>query len=180
MRLINNKIKYVRLISSVPRNNKGYAILFTIVVVGIISMIAIGLSNAAYKQMVLSSVAKDSTTAFYQADIASECALYADSKDFFLDSKESSDGSITFPCAGSGNNLKYSHLASTISGIDNKKTSVYELSPQDENIRSKCSRIKVTKTESDTSITTKVEALGYNICNKSNLRTVERAIEVNY
>ena len=170
MKLINNKIK----------KEDGYAILFTIVVVGIISMIAIGLSNAAYKQMILSSVAKDSTTAFYQSDIASECALYADSKDFLIDSKESSDGSITFSCAGTGNTLKYSHAPSTISGVDNKKTSIYELKPQDENIRGKCSRIKVTKTESDTSITTKVEALGYNICNKSNLRTVERAIEVNY
>jgi hypothetical protein len=58
----------------------GYAILFTVALVSIISVIALGLTNAAYKEIILSSVAKDSETAFYQADTASECALYADNQ----------------------------------------------------------------------------------------------------
>ncbi|MFA6355034.1 MAG: hypothetical protein WCW65_01245 [Candidatus Paceibacterota bacterium] len=166
MRLINQKIK----------SDGGYAILFTVVVVGIISMITIGLSNAAYKQMILSSVAKDSTTAFYQADIASECALYADNTEFLEDTKLSD----TFICAGN-TNLKYSHVESTEPALPNDpRVSVYNLDPLDGTIKGKCSRITITKRESTTLISTQIQSMGYNICNKSNLRTVERAIEVNY
>lgn len=149
------------------KENKGYAILFTVVVVGIISAITIGLTNSAYKQMMLSSVARDSTTAFYQADIATECAMYADNTDFL----SISNPTLTFSCGGS--DLSYT---SDINGT----LSIYHLTPTNENVSTKCFRADVAKTEGDSLITTKVEALGYNICNKSNFRTVERAIEVNY
>lgn len=152
------------------RKDRGYAILFTVVVVGIISVITIGLSNAAYKQMILSSVAKDSMTAFYQADIASECALYADNEEVLVETNVNP----IFRCAEKYLNFKYTSLSPTEKN--------YQLNPSDaESVaRPKCYRVDVTKTETADSITTKVEALGYNICNKSNLRTVERAIEVNY
>ncbi len=148
--------------------NKGYAILFTVVVVGIISMITIGLSNAAYKQMILSSVARDSTTAFYQSDIASECALYADNE----------YNMVNFPsnpwtCAP-GYVLTYS------SSVPSVGVTKYNLDPQDNTSVGKCFRTVVTKTESAFAITTKIDAKGYNICDKGNSRTVERAIEVNY
>ncbi|MEI7688603.1 MAG: hypothetical protein WCI91_00250 [Candidatus Nomurabacteria bacterium] len=151
------------------KENKGYAILFTVVVVGIISAITFGLTNAAYKQMMLSSVARDSTSAFYQADIATECAMYADNLDFLT----STNNLTTFTCGGT--TMKYSYTAGTTNN-----TSLYQLSPQNESSTGKCFRVDVTKTDNDVLITTKVEALGYNICNKNNFRTVERAIEVNY
>jgi hypothetical protein len=144
----------------------GYAILFTVVVVGIISMITIGLSNAIYKQLILSSVAKDSTTAFYQADIASECAIYMDS--------ESSSGNPSTPPAVStwtcgGQSLQYTAASN-----------VYNLEPVNPSSSSVCFRAVITKTETTTEITTQIEAKGYNICDKANSRTVERAIKVNY
>lgn len=167
--LINNTIK----------KEGGYAILFAVVVVGIISMITIGLSNAAYKQMILSSVARDSTTAFYQADIGSECALYADNEynmkniDIPEDMTCGSDPtdslnlviplSFTSPSAAQGVTI-YDLILPSVNDTSNKK----------------CFRIKVTKKETITAITTKVQAFGYNICKKANTRTVERAIEVNY
>lgn len=157
MKLINQKIK----------RDGGYAILFAVVVVGIISMITIGLSNAAYKQMILSSVARDSTTAFYQADIGAECALYADNEY----NMESPEGTT---CAGIPLSFKFTQVSP-------EKKSYDLILPQGNNdSNKKCFRINVEKTESEILISTKVQALGYNICNKSNLRTVERAIEVNY
>lgn len=144
--------------------NGGYAILFTVVVVGIISMITIGLANSAYKQTVLSSVARDSATAFYQADIGSECALYADKMDFFRD-----DQTLTeFNCAGY--NLRYAGLTSD----------GYNLSPENEISSAKCFRINVVKTNNGDALLTDVVSKGYNICNKSKLRTVERGIKVSY
>ena len=150
------------------KNNKGYAILFTVAIVGVISLITIGLSNAAYNQIILSSVAKDSTTAFYQSDIAAECALYADDTDFYANPT-----GTPFNCAG--NTLDYTK-------VPNGNVTTYTLNPQSSvlNSSSKCFKIVTTKTESASGITTIVESRGYNICNKSNIRTVERAIRVTY
>ena len=150
------------------KKDKGYAILFTVVVVGIISMITIGLSNAAYKQIILSSVAKDSTTAFYQSDIASECALYADNE-FNMTTPP------TNPWICAGYSLAFS--SSSLGAV-----TTYNMLPSGTNGNSgdKCFRAVATKTVSGDTILTKITAKGYNICNMTNSRTVERAIEINY
>src|SRR5574343_1489902 len=91
-------------------NQSGYAILFTVVIVSVISIIAIGLSNTAYKSMILSSVAKDSQTAFYQSDTATECALYADTNPDVLSGNnfkcglDENDQTITLDITSSTNN----------------------------------------------------------------------------
>jgi len=144
-------------------DNKGYAILFTVVIVGIISMITIGLSNAAYKQTMLSSVARDSTIAFYQADIGSECALYADKILFFNVDQDKTE----FNCAG--HSLQFQK---------NVAGDFYQLLPENPNSLSKCFRIEVSKDAALAS--TEIQAKGYNYCNKSNFRTVERGIKVTY
>ena len=59
-------------------NKQGFALLYTVVIVSLILTIAISISNTSYKQTVLSSLAKDSQIAFYQADAGAECALYYD------------------------------------------------------------------------------------------------------
>ncbi|MEI8270889.1 MAG: hypothetical protein WCG45_06000, partial [bacterium] len=59
-------------------------------------------------------------------------------------------------------------------------TSLYELNPENTIASGRCFRASITKAEDENSIITTVEALGYNICNKKNFRTVERAIEVHY
>ena len=155
--------------------NGGYAILFTVVIVGIISMITIGLSNAAYKQLILSSVARDSTTAFYQADIGSECALYADNEYNMINIPAG-----TTCGSDPADPLNPGILLSFTPPVTNNGVTSYDLILADENSNKKCFRINLTKTESDVSIASKVQAMGYNICKKSNSRTVERAIEVNY
>ena len=149
------------------KENKGYAILFTVVVVGIISAITIGLTNAAYKQMMLSSVARDSTSAFYQADISTECAMYADNIDVL-----SNVDSVSVPFKCGGTIMDYNHTVDT---------TLYQLTPHNQSsITGKCFLADVNKNEVGDLIKTKVEAYGYNICNKNNFRTVERKIEVNY
>ena len=71
------------------RKQNGYAILFTVVIISIISLLAIGLSNSTYKQLILSSVSTDSQVSFFQADTAVECALYADVVDTLNESSPS-------------------------------------------------------------------------------------------
>lgn len=151
------------------KKNGGYAILFAVVIIGIITLITIGLSDAAYKQKILSSVAKDSAIAFYQADIASECALYVDSLYNVDNTLIPSD----FKC----NNKSISFSNSTNGSIS---TYDLELSNADETSKNKCFRIFVEKTDNIDNISTKIIAYGYNICDKESLRTVERKIEVSY
>ena len=148
------------------KKEDGYALLFTLVITSIISIITFGLSNAAYKQILLSSLARDSTIAFYQADIGSECALYADNSDFY---NANNTGAI-FTCAGRSLTFTKSTSASIMT---------YSFYPTSVDTN-KCFRIDVIKEDMGTYIKTTVNSKGYNICDKSSIRTVERAIEVTY
>lgn len=147
---------------NIKTKDGGYAILFTVVIVAIISTITIGLLNAAYKQVILSSVARDSTIAFYQSDIASECALYADNEFNMVPPSGN-----TWTCAGY-------NLTFTVSG------DTYYISPENETSTDRCFRVTTIKQNMGDYISTIISAGGYNICNKSGLRTVERSVEVTY
>lgn len=148
--------------------------LFTAVVVTIISMITIGLSNTAYKQLILSSVARDSITAFYQSDIASECALYAENK-FDLLIGEKPANVADWDCGGF-------HLAFSVDGANNGINDNYFLNPISSVISSddKCFKISINKGVTEELVSTTIVARGYNICNTANMRTVERAVEIRY
>ncbi len=151
--------------------NKGYAILFTVVVVGIISLISIGLSNSALKQLQLSSVAKDSTIAFYQADIGLECILYAENNNMI-------NGNTGGTISCGENELTYAIPSMLVIGTSTEYT--YTIINNNSTSGNKCFNAKVIKTESDTAIKTTVKSYGYNICDKTKARTVERAIEISY
>jgi Tfp pilus assembly protein PilX len=62
---------------------KGFAMLFTVLIISLILSIAIGISNLTLRQSILSSLAKDSGIAFYQADAAVECGMFQDTEGNF-------------------------------------------------------------------------------------------------
>jgi len=150
---------------------RGYAMLFTVIIVSAISIITAGLINATYKQIILSSLAKDSQLAFYQADTAADCALYVDRvyRDVNPDIFKPGEGGGLWKC---GDVELYINPISTQS---------YSIEPKNpEEISGSCYRINVTKTIDGTQVKTTIKANGYNICNIYNKKTVERTIEVNY
>lgn len=159
--------KYIYKKNIEPKNG-GYAILFAVVVVSIISMIAIGLSNTTYKQLVLSSLANDSQVSYYQSDTATECALYADIVLGMTSSapspwncgKDSSGADFVLDLTGSGTD--YALTPTNLSG---------SLRP--------CFEFNVTKT-GVAPIETTIYARGYNSCDKTSQKTVEREIKVTY
>ena len=157
----------------------GYAILFTVVVVGIISMITIGLSNSAYKQTILSAVARDSTTAFYQADIGSECAMYVDAK--FKDTDMNNLVEPGWTCGGK--KISFDIPVESTDADSNKQYKyLLTLDNTAEKDSKKCFRLEIIKTENkiDGEMNTEINSRGYNICNTGNMRTVERALKVTY
>ncbi len=166
---------------SILRKNaqSGYAMLFTVVVVSIIATIAMGLSGSAYKQVILSSVAKDSQSAFYQSDTAVECALYAD---FKLGGPTASDkiSAGSWKC-GKDNSLTWKDVDLYLDTTNMSDTN-YAFFPSDPSgavslIRSSCFEFDVDKSDSTKSV---IKARGYNNCDKRDPKTVEREIEVNY
>lgn len=147
--------------------------MFTAILVSIISLIGIGLANTTYKQLMLSSVAKDSQLAFYMSDMATECALYADTKNLL-------DIGLPFSCGVKSNGDSYIlDITNTPPGDD----STYTLDPDNENSIEPCFRISIEKKNLNlvgATVETTIEASGYNICNLENKRTVERTIQVKY
>lgn len=153
------------------KNQKGYAILFTIVIVSAVSVITAGLTNAVYKQLVLSSLARDSQSAFYQADTAGDCALYADRVEIKKNPTFSTTTNYSWSCGNS--NLLVNPIPAGNGG--------YIITPVDENSSDPCFRIDVTKDISTPPIVkTTIKAKGYNFCYKANPRTVEREIKIDY
>jgi hypothetical protein len=58
--------------------NKGIALLVAVIFMSVMLALGVALSSLGYKQAVLASSAIESQSAFYAADAALECALYAD------------------------------------------------------------------------------------------------------
>ena len=60
------------------KNFGGFALLIAVIFMSVMLSFGLALGSLAYQQTVLSSSAVDSQHAFYAADAALECALYAD------------------------------------------------------------------------------------------------------
>lgn len=58
--------------------HRGFTLLIAIILASVSLVVGLALADIAYKQVVLSSTAKNSQVAFYRADSAMECALYWD------------------------------------------------------------------------------------------------------
>jgi hypothetical protein len=66
--MINKNIKF----------NKGYTLLFAVIVSTLVLSVGISILNISKKEFLLSSSARESTKAFYAADSGLECAVYHD------------------------------------------------------------------------------------------------------
>lgn len=62
----------------INRYQRGYALIVAIVLTTVMLSFGLALGSVAYKQKVLASESVESQYAFYAADTALECALYAD------------------------------------------------------------------------------------------------------
>lgn len=147
-------------------NQKGYALLFTIVIISMISLLTVGLSNTTLKQLILSLGAKDSQMAFFQSDMAVECALYAETRNMLTKK---------FNCGVDKRGSPY-QLEANMKSPGNYDISV----PSLDNSLDPCFRISINQVTNSNKVVTTVWAKGYNICDLKNDRTVERTIKIIY
>lgn len=73
-------------------NDRGFALLIALIFMSVMLTFGLALGSLAYKQTLLSSVAVESGYAFYAADAAFECALYADQQLNLFDYNSHSGG----------------------------------------------------------------------------------------
>lgn len=155
-----------------PTHNKGFAMLFTVLLVSLILTIAIGISNLTLRQTVLSNLAKDSGIAFYQADAAVECGMYQEMMGMFLYGSDVSEVPAAFECAG----------VEMILNPTNSYQDHFEYVQRSPRPNDPCFSILFDKTQAYLPAPynkSRVLGSGKNICTQ-HPRQVERALEVKY
>lgn len=151
--------------------NKGFTLFIAIIVMGTLLLITAGITSLAVKQAFISSSGRESQAAFYAADTGMDCALYWDvNNSGGDDSAFSTSTSSTINCnntvipsMGGGG---YVLATSTFS---------FTLSPNPY-----CATVTVNKIYVGGNLKTTIESKGYNTCDTSNSRRVERAVRATY
>jgi hypothetical protein len=157
--------------------NKGFTVLFAVIVSALVLAIGISIANITLKQIIISSSGRESQIAFYAADSGAECVMYYDlNEQAFATSSDSEDvfllGEIN--CFGTPATIDHIEDArsatSTVElkyGIGNNFCAVVEIGKHDTNADG----------YSDKTI---IQSRGYNTCDKDNPRRLERGLEIKY
>lgn len=158
---------------------KGIAMLYTIIIISVVITVTLGAMSFVIKEKTLSSVAKNSLDARASADVGLECMLYLDkAPSKFLDPNlPAYMGTFTQLCGrdASGNSISYDVIA--LSGSPSGY--VYYLGTTS-GVTGPCFEAYLYRDISVTPNTTKIEIQGYNICDTTNPRSVQRGIIAEY
>lgn len=148
-----------------PANQRGFTLLISVLVASLMLVLAGSMFNLVQKELILSSLGRDSQFAFYAADSALECALYWDFREQAFDAPE---GGVPIVCSG----ITIGQIS--YPGLESPMTFEFDSNGY-------CAKVNVTKHASYPRTT--IEARGYNTtCGNlsGNLRSLERAVQVNY
>lgn len=150
----------------------GFAMLYTLILITIISTLSFGAASLSFKQKQLSRLTLDSQNALYMADSGLECALMYYYEGFNMNSYVLP---VTIDCLSPF--LDVNNQPENIM-LDSSSTNIYGF-PSTYPIQNSCFEIEV---EVDTSvtpnITTAIRSKGYNICDPNDSRRVERVLQV--
>lgn len=149
--------------------NKGFTIFVAIIVMGTLLLIATGIVSLAVRQALISASGRESQHAFYAADTGIECVLFWDVQNPSGQSAFSTSTGSTIFCNKDANNpgnqwVVGGSYTSVINRID------FLPDPY-------CAVVTVSKGLSGE---TTIESMGYNTCDPSNPRRVERAVRATY
>lgn len=174
-------------VKNIKKKNKGFVILFAVLVSTIILIITAGIFNFAIKSSILSSYAEESQIAFYAADTGMECALYWDiSPEISQTVFDQSYAGDAPTCAGD-----------TITVSDDGSDRYWfwiDLDKTGDTIEHGCVFVLIDKSdteviEEETVYFTEITAAGYNSCetdggtigtNKGSVSLVERRLNSRY
>lgn len=183
----------------------GFTLLFAVLVSTLVVSIGASIISVAVRQTILSGTSRESQYAFYAANTVLECAFYWDIVGVASSSGAvfPADGQVAISSADAAD-VKCSGM-SIVNGDDTvtpvvppwsqieEETTFYlriadiaggtgYVRPDGEPLNSipRCAQATITKTEDDGIITTRIDARGYNTCDISNPRRVERGLIQEY
>ena len=163
---------FVRSMQERTQNVRGFALLVAIILTSVILTISLALLDIAYKQVVLSSTGRQSQYAFYAADSAMECALYWDQK------QNAFAYSVTPPSTISCAGKTISVTSSVSAGV---RTSTFNMpcptTGNDAIVRIYKTNGSICNSGTATSC---LYSTGFNSCNASDTRRIERGLKVFY
>lgn len=143
-----------------------------IIVMGTLLLIAAGIASLAVRQSLISASGRESQLAFYAADTGIECALYWDVQNPAGFSAFSTSTGSTIFCNKDTNNSGNQWV---VGGSNVSIINRINFLPDPY-----CTIVTVTKTFVGGVLKTTIESKGYNTCDLSNPRRVERAIRATY
>jgi Tfp pilus assembly protein PilX len=148
------------------KKNRGFVLLFAMVLSSIILAVALGVTNIALKEVNFSTSGKDANDAFFAADTGVECALFYDKNLSVTDPFPTPPTSVT--CADNPviftNTNPWSFIVSGLGSSGNS-----------------CAVVNITK-----DVLTTIISKGYNVANTGDnnceptSKSVERELDVNY
>lgn len=142
---------------------KGFTLFVSMIVMATLLLVSSAIAALAVKGSFIYSTARESQKAFYAADSGVECALFWDVKNPSGISAFSTSTVTDITC---NNNAPY-----PVGGTDQSEFEI-NLTPSP-----LCARVIVTKLMNGSTI---IESSGYNTCDTSNPRRVERAVRATY
>jgi len=161
-------------------NNRGFTLLLAALVASIALSLGASIYNIVQKQLILSSLGRDSQFAFYAADMATECALFWDvrtdqSGGHTLWASTTPPASVSCEGQAASSTFAYSAPTSTFS---------FQYQPSGSSVGN-CANVTVTKVwvASTQSIRTIIHADGFNTgCATigTSQQVLQRSVELNY
>lgn len=163
------------------KSSRGFTLLLSVLIASLLLAIGLAIFNIILKEVLLSSIGRESQFAVYAADSGTECALYWDvvQRSFATSSASTPPASgvlcngVDIAAAGNpdGAGGPWSVTNLTPTGAQTRFRFAFPPEPY-------CTIVTVTKTANPTRTT--VESRGYNTCDTGNPRRVERAFRVRY
>jgi Tfp pilus assembly protein PilX len=154
------------------KKERGITLLISLIITGTLLLVATAIANIALKQATIAASGRDSQYAFYAADSGAECALYWDVKNPTGISAFATSTVTTINCNQNLSNPSNPSPTSVGGSMTGVSTFTLKFLPD-----TYCAVVTVTKANDGT---TKIESLGYNTCDTTNPRRVERAVRVTY
>jgi Tfp pilus assembly protein PilX len=145
-------------------SSRGFTLLIAMVLVSVALAIGLALLDIAYKQVILAAASRQSQVAFYNADTALECALYHDQQENAF-SYDAPLAAVT--CANTSLEVSSDQSSSP-------RTRTFSLSCEGGGTSG---MVTIYKWNTGASA---IFASGYNTCDTTNPRRVERGLKVTY
>jgi len=154
----------------------GFILAFSVLISSLVLSIGLGMFNITLKELILSSSSRESQLAFYAADTGGECALYWDIKGgtFATSTILGASGILCLESDITTNTIDSSPNSWIVSITDTTSYAKFRVNFTN----GACAEVTVNK--DFTAPQTTIESRGYNTCDLTDIRRVERGLIVTY